>query len=29
LRPLSGLDGEALRRQRRQKFLAMGSIIPQ
>jgi acetyl-CoA carboxylase carboxyl transferase subunit alpha len=25
LRPLAGLDGETLRRQRRQKFLAMGS----
>jgi len=29
LRPLAGLDGETLRRQRRQKFLAMGSIVPQ
>jgi acetyl-CoA carboxylase carboxyl transferase subunit alpha len=29
LRPLAGLDGETLRHQRRQKFLAMGSIIPQ
>jgi acetyl-CoA carboxylase carboxyl transferase subunit alpha len=29
LRPLARLDGETLRRQRRQKFLAMGSIIPQ
>jgi len=29
LRPLARLDGEALRRQRRQKFLAIGSIIPQ
>ena len=29
LRPLAGLDGETLRRQRRQKFLAMGKrIIP-
>jgi hypothetical protein len=25
LRPLAGLDGETLRRQRRQKFLAMGN----
>jgi acetyl-CoA carboxylase carboxyl transferase subunit alpha len=29
LRHYTGLDGETLRRQRRQKFLAMGSIIPQ
>jgi acetyl-CoA carboxylase carboxyl transferase subunit alpha len=29
LRPLGRLDGDTLRRQRRQKFLAMGSIIPQ
>ncbi|HML10275.1 MAG TPA: acetyl-CoA carboxylase carboxyltransferase subunit alpha [Stellaceae bacterium] len=29
LRPFVRLDGEALRRQRRQKFLAMGSILPQ
>ncbi|MFZ2007181.1 MAG: acetyl-CoA carboxylase carboxyltransferase subunit alpha [Stellaceae bacterium] len=29
LRPLVRLDGDTLRRQRRQKFLAMGSIIPQ
>jgi len=29
LRPLTALDGETLRHQRRQKFLAMGSIIPQ
>jgi acetyl-CoA carboxylase carboxyl transferase subunit alpha len=29
LRPLARLDGETMRRQRRQKFLAMGSIIPQ
>src|SRR5580658_624692 len=29
LRPLDRLDGDTLRRQRRQKFLAMGSIIPQ
>jgi acetyl-CoA carboxylase carboxyl transferase subunit alpha len=29
LRPLARLDGETLRRQRRQKFLAMGSIISQ
>ena len=29
LRPLARLDGDTLRRQRRQKFLAMGSIIPQ
>jgi acetyl-CoA carboxylase carboxyl transferase subunit alpha len=29
LRQYNGLDGETLRRQRRQKFLAMGSIIPQ
>jgi acetyl-CoA carboxylase carboxyl transferase subunit alpha len=29
LRPLIRLDGESLRRQRRQKFLAMGSIISQ
>ena len=29
LRPYLGLDGETLRRQRRQKFLAMGSIIHQ
>jgi acetyl-CoA carboxylase carboxyl transferase subunit alpha len=29
LRPLAHLDGDTLRRQRRQKFLAMGSIIPQ
>jgi acetyl-CoA carboxylase carboxyl transferase subunit alpha len=29
LRPLARLDGETLRRQRRQKFLVMGSIIPQ
>jgi acetyl-CoA carboxylase carboxyl transferase subunit alpha len=29
LRPHAVLDGETLRRQRRQKFLAMGSIIPQ
>jgi acetyl-CoA carboxylase carboxyl transferase subunit alpha len=29
LRPLVVLDGDTLRRQRRQKFLAMGSLIPQ
>jgi acetyl-CoA carboxylase carboxyl transferase subunit alpha len=29
LRPCVVLDGDTLRRQRRQKFLAMGSIIPQ
>jgi acetyl-CoA carboxylase carboxyl transferase subunit alpha len=29
LRQQRGLDGEALRRQRRQKFLAMGTIVPQ
>ncbi|HTW54347.1 MAG TPA: acetyl-CoA carboxylase carboxyltransferase subunit alpha [Stellaceae bacterium] len=29
LRPLGRLDGDTLRRQRRQKFLAMGSIVPQ
>ena len=29
LRPLGRLDGETLRRQRRRKFLAMGSIVPQ
>ena len=29
LRPYAVLDGDTLRRQRRQKFLAMGSIIPQ
>jgi acetyl-CoA carboxylase carboxyl transferase subunit alpha len=29
LRQHAALNGEALRRQRRQKFLAMGSIIPQ
>jgi acetyl-CoA carboxylase carboxyl transferase subunit alpha len=29
LRSYSGQDGEALRRQRREKFLAMGTIIPQ
>ena len=29
LRHFNGLDGETLRRQRRQKFLAMGSFIPQ
>jgi acetyl-CoA carboxylase carboxyl transferase subunit alpha len=29
LRPLARLDGDTLRRQRRQKFLAMGSIIAQ
>ena len=29
LRPYAGIDGETLRRQRRQKFLAMGSNIPQ
>src|SRR4029077_7786997 len=29
LRPLAVLDGDSLRRQRRQKFLAMGSITPQ
>jgi acetyl-CoA carboxylase carboxyl transferase subunit alpha len=29
LRPLDRLDGDTLRRQRRQKFLAMGSIVPQ
>lgn len=29
LRPLDRLDGDTLRRQRRQKFLAMGSIVAQ
>ena len=29
LRPLARLDGDTLRRQRRQKFLAMGSIVAQ
>ena len=29
LRDYAGLDGETLRQQRRQKFLSMGSIIPQ
>ncbi len=29
LRQYAGVDGETLRQQRRQKFLAMGSNIPQ